>query len=184
MKKEIFKVCALGLIAVTLVTGCGKNNMKGKSTTSNNTLAQVSIEEKENINEVVKVDFEYTELDDETLKVNLVGYNQTGEKVWSKDYGTTPKYTGIPDGIFVSSENYTYVGMDGKFDAINNQTGEKIWESEKLEANELMGINHAVEKNEKVYMYSDEVNTDNVLLFDLTDGKYIVTISMDEFLGK
>jgi len=30
MKKEIFKVCALGLVAVTLVTGCGKNEKENE----------------------------------------------------------------------------------------------------------------------------------------------------------
>ena len=46
MKKEIFKVCTLGLVAVTLVTGCGKESETTKKVAKSNEQEIVLDEEK------------------------------------------------------------------------------------------------------------------------------------------
>ena len=178
MKKEIFKVCALGLVAVTLVTGCGKNEKENEMTGKEEC---VSYEEKVETNskEVVKVDFETYERDNYYVMM-IEAKDANGEIVWSKDAGHIAFNSDSYSTIAEEGDKYVYMNEwndedeTTHFIALDKQTGEKVWEvSPKVNTITCPTLE---EKDGKLYVVSGMAEGYSLEVFDLDTGKELKMI--------
>jgi outer membrane protein assembly factor BamB len=178
MKNEIFKVCALGLVAVTLVTGCGKNE-KGADMTGKEDF--ISYEEKIENNGpvVVKVEMNMYERTNYG-ELMIEAKDADGEIVWTKSAGT------IADG----SDNYSLIAEEGDkyvymnkwneedetthFIALDKQTGEKVWEVSPIV--ETITCPTIIENEDKLYVVSGMAGAYSLEIFDLNTGKELKII--------
>ena len=172
MKKEIFKVCALGLVAVTLVTGCGKNE-KGVDMTGKEEF--VSYEEKTNSPVVVKIDTEMYEREDHFGELMIEAKDSNGEIVWTKSAGLIAENSDNYSLFAYEGEKYVYITEGNEeeqaeyFIALDKQTGEKVWKVKPtVEAIVLPTI---IEKDNKVFVATGMAGAYDLEVFDLDTGK-------------
>ena len=174
MKKEIFKVCALGLVAVTLVTGCsnieeGVKEMTGKEIT-------ISYEEK--IEPVVKNIELNSYHRDNKYDMMIEAMDASGEIVWSHRAGSIAEGSDNYSIIFEEGKDYVYVNewinQNAYFTALDKQTGEKVWQV--VPETEVITCPTIIENEDKLYVVSGMAGSYSLEVFDLKTGKELKLI--------
>ena len=130
MKKEIFKVCALGLVAVTLVTGCGKNE-KGVDTNKTAREEIVQLSENLNDNKVVKVGMDTEMINEETVRLFINATTKDGESVWTIELGNVPYGIGLENWLSYQGKDTYYFSTNSEMSAYDIETGKELWTSDR-----------------------------------------------------
>ena len=178
MKKEIFKVGALGLVAVTLVTGCGKNEKENEMTGKEDF---VSYEEKVEANSkaVVKVDIESEQLNDETVRLFVNATDITGKSVWTIELGNVPYGIGLENWLSYQGEETYYLSTNSIMSAYDIETGKKLWS---VDRNFGGFIDKVEEKGNELHitMINPEGEGYDVKVINTKDGSFIKEYEINE----
>lgn len=213
MKKEIFKVCTLGLVAVTLVTGCGKESETTKKVAksneqeivldeeSNKLESNSSIDSDSNIesnsneeitsnktsnvktSKVVKVELKETNIGNNKIKVYINATDAKGKTVWTKDAFTYTAKGGTDFNDLIAIQGDTYYYY-------GDSLGFKALDIQTGKTvwtsgkSELGGAAILKEYNNKLYVESGMGSGYCIDVYDLSTGKHLKKVELDKSLEK
>ena len=177
MKNEIFKVCTLGLVAVTLITGCNKNE-KGVDTNKVAKEEFVQAAENVNVHNVVKVDLDNEQLDEETVRLFVNATDIDGKSVWTIELGNVPYGIGLENWLSYQGKDIYYLSTNSGMSAYDIETGKELWSSDR---NFGGWIYEVKEKDNKlaVFMSNPEGKGYLVRVIDTKTGNVIEDIDTD-----
>ena len=162
MKKEILKVCVLGLVAATVFTGCQKKENEVKNIEKREELAY-NVSDK-----VVKVDIDQEDIDKEHFKMFVNATNNEEKTVWKFDIGTFGVGMDFYSLTAHKGDKYFYYGVGNKLEARDIQTGKIVWKSE---LKSELAASTLVEQEGKVYVESGMAAGYTVEILDIENGK-------------
>ena len=211
MKKEIFKVCALGLVAVTLVTGCGKENESTKKVTKSNE-QEIVLDKESNVNEesninieedinkesnsnkteeknsnvktnkVVKVSLDQKDMGNKKIKMYINAVDANGKTVWTKDAFTYTDKGGTDFNDLVAEQGDKYFYYgDSQSFSAYDIQTGKIVWTNSKKV--LGGAAIFKEYNNKLYVESG-MGDYELDIFDLSNGKHLKKIELTKYLEK
>ena len=164
MKKEIFKVCTLGLVSVLLFTGCEKNKKAIDTNKAEEEIVQLSENQKEN--KVVKVDLYSEKINDELLRLFVNATDNYGKTVWKIELGIVPYGIGLENWISYQGEDIYYLSTNSEISAYDVETGKELWTVDR----NFWGFIDSVEEKENEL----HVNTiDKEIVINTKDGSII-----------
>ena len=167
MKKEILKVCVLGLVAVTVFTGCQKKEEK-----------VINIDKKEELSynmkdEVVNIDFDSESIDEDYSNYFINATNKDGKTIWKIEIGKLSNWIDFNTLAFEKCDKYFYYGVDKSLEARDIQTGKVIWETE---TKKYLAATKIIEQDNKVIIVSGMVGGYSIEMFDINTGKSLFFI--------
>ena len=159
----------------------------------NDELGQMDIATATNVNTVLqyeknlaveKVVLDKIELSDGKVKTLMVAKSKDNKKVWTLDLGVTDKKENYKENTCVLlGKKYAYVAYGNTLEARDISTGKLIWvNSQEVWSN----FSKIIETNNGVYLFTEGMESDYVILKYSLDGKYndMNDVHLDKIIEK